>query len=69
MLTIELLALALSTGMVGAYYLYLRARVRRDPTYSIHAVNEAARRMWVEHVMANPSRDVMAVQTSSCSAS
>jgi len=63
MLGVELLALALSAAMVGAYYLYLRARVRRDPNYSIHAVNEAARRMWVEHVMANPSRDVMAVQT------
>ena len=63
MLTVELLALALSAAMVGAYYLYLRARVRRDPNYSIHAVNETARRIWVEHVMANPSRDVMAVQT------
>lgn len=59
----ELTALALSVAMVGAYYFYLRYRVRRDPNYSIHAVNEAARRMWVEHVMANPGRDVMAVQT------
>ena len=59
----DLLALGLSIAMIVAYYLYLRVRIQRDPTYSIHAVNEAARRMWVEHVMANPSRDVMAVQT------
>ena len=59
----DLLALAVSALMVGSYYLYLRFRVRKDPNYSIHVVNEAARRLWVQHVMANPSRDVMAVQT------
>jgi uncharacterized membrane protein len=59
----DLLALGASVAMVGAYYLYLRMRVRRDPTYSVHAVNERARRLWVEHVMVSGSRDVMAVQT------
>ena len=59
----DLLALAASSLMIAAYYLHLKVRVRRDPTYSIHPVNEAARRLWVLHVMANPSRDVMAVQT------
>jgi len=59
----DILALAASASMVVAYYLHLRVRMRQDPTYSIHAVNETARRLWVLHVMANPSRDVMAVQT------
>ena len=59
----DLLALTLSVLMIGAYYYHLRVRVRQDPTYSIHFVNESARRLWVEHVMANPTRDVMAVQT------
>jgi uncharacterized membrane protein len=59
----ELLGLALSATMIGAYYWHLRIRVRQDPAYSIHFVNESARRLWVEHVMANPTRDVMAVQT------
>ena len=59
----DVLALVLSALMVGAYYYYLRIRVRKDPTYSIHFVNESARRLWVEHVMANPTKDVMAVQT------
>ena len=63
MLSPDLLALALSALMIGAYYFYLRIRVRRDPSYSIHFVNESARRLWVQHVMANPARDVMAVQT------
>ena len=59
----DLLSLALSVSMIGAYYYYLRIRVRRDPTYSIHVINESARRLWVQHVMANPTKDVMAVQT------
>jgi uncharacterized membrane protein len=59
----DLLSLAVSALMLGAYYVRHRIRVRRDPTYSIHFVNESARRLWVQHVMANPSRDVMAVQT------
>jgi uncharacterized membrane protein len=59
----DLLALAVSALLIGAYYVHLRIQVRRDPTYSIHFVNESARRLWVEHVMANPSKDVMAVQT------
>ena len=59
----DLLALAASALMVAAYHFHLRFRVRQDPTYSIHVVNEAACRLWVQHVMANPSRDVMAVQT------
>lgn len=63
MLGPDLLALTLSALMIGAYYHYLRVRVRKDPTYSIHFVNETARQLWVAHVMANPSRDVMAVQT------
>lgn len=59
----DLLALVLSLLMVGAYYGYLRIRLRRDPTYSIHYVNDTARRLWVHSVMANPAKDVMAVQT------
>jgi uncharacterized membrane protein len=59
----DLLALSISALTVAAYYFYLRFRVRQDPTYSIHVVNETARRLWVRYVMANPSRDVMAVQT------
>jgi len=56
-------AMALSIIIVAAYYLVLRARSRRDPTYSIHFVNDLTRRIWVENVMRNPGKDVMAVQT------
>ena len=59
----DTLAAAASVMMVIAYYLVLRARVRRDPVYSIHFVNELTRRIWVESVMNTPGKDVMAVQT------
>lgn len=56
-------AFAASALLVGLYYLTLWRKVRRDPTYTIHGVNELARTLWVANVMKNPSRDVMAVQT------
>ncbi len=59
----DALALAASAAMVGAYYFNLRLRVRRNPASSIQYVNESARALWVEHIMSNPSKDVMAVQT------
>ncbi len=59
----DLAAVACSVAMIAGYYLLLWARTRRDPSYSIHAVNDLARRLWVESVMQDSRRDVMAVQT------
>ena len=56
-------AVSVSIIIVIIYYLVLRARVRRNPAYSVHYVNELARRLWVENVMNNPGKDVMAVQS------
>jgi uncharacterized membrane protein len=60
---VDLLVAASSVAMVLAYYIRHRAHVRRNPIYSIHFVNELTRRAWVESVMTNPGKDVMAVQT------
>lgn len=59
----DALAVVVSLAMVAAYYATLLARVRRDPLCTIHGVNQLARTLWVEHVIANPGKDVMAVQT------
>jgi uncharacterized membrane protein len=59
----DLLAVAASALLVTAYYLFLWLKVRADPTYTIHGVNELARNRWVANVMNNPGKDVMAVQT------
>lgn len=59
----DALSVAISISLVIAYYGIHRIRVRRDPSYSIHYVNDVTRRIWVESVMSNPGKDVMAVQT------
>jgi uncharacterized membrane protein len=59
----ELGALALSGTLIAAYHAYVRLRLRRDPHYTIQAVNRAARAAWVESVMRDESRLVLAVQT------
>jgi uncharacterized membrane protein len=59
----DFIALALSAAIVATYYGFLNMKVRNDPTYTIHGVNALARSLWVEHIMRNPSKDVMAVQT------
>src|SRR5262245_16311154 len=62
-LAADLLALALSASMLAGYYYFLSRKVASDPTFTIHGVNQLARRLWVLNVMRNPSKDVMAVQT------
>ncbi len=59
----DVFAAFISIAIVMAYYVVLRARVRRNPAYSVHYVNELARRLWVENVMNNPGKDIMAVQS------
>lgn len=59
----DLMALAISAAIVAAYYGFLNMKVRANSTYTIHGVNALARSLWVEHIMRNPGKDVMAVQT------
>jgi uncharacterized membrane protein len=59
----DLAAVVASAALVAGYYLFLWLKVRKNPTYTIHGVNELARNQWVANVMANPGKDVMAVQT------
>jgi uncharacterized membrane protein len=59
----ELGALALSVMLLAAYHLYLLLRLRRDPDYTIQAVNRVVRTAWVESVMQDESRGILAVQT------
>jgi len=59
----DALALAVSASLVAIYYAVRRAKSRRDPTYTIHGLNELARGLWVKNVMDSAGKDVMAVQT------
>jgi uncharacterized membrane protein len=60
----NLIALASSTSLVLTYYVYLRARLRNNPSYTIQAVNAKARAAWVERIMTGDGgREILAVQT------
>jgi uncharacterized membrane protein len=58
----DLISFGISLLLIVGYHLYLRYRLRQDPAYSVQAVNNLARRAWVESVM-QERRDIMAVQT------
>lgn len=60
---IELSAYVVSLALVGGYHLYLRWQVRRDRSYTIQSVNNAARSAWVENIMADKGNGLLAVQT------
>jgi len=59
---IDLIAFALSTALLAGYQLFLRYKLRSNPTYTIQAVNAIARSAWVESVM-RERKDILAVQT------
>jgi uncharacterized membrane protein len=59
----DAVALAISVGLVGAYYLYLWSRLRRDPAFTVHAVNSAARAGWATTMMSARGQEILAIQT------
>lgn len=59
----DLASLAASILLVIAYHLFLRHKVKKDPTYTVQAVNRIARTAWVETIMHDGKKDVLAVQT------
>jgi uncharacterized membrane protein len=57
------LAAALFTILaVGGYHLFMLLRLKRDPLYTVQAINALARTAWVEHVMKS-GENILAVQT------
>jgi len=59
---LDTLAIIVSAALFISYYLFLMARVRRNPDFTIHAINQKARMLWVEAVMRDRTKDIMAVQ-------
>lgn len=56
-------AIGISSLLLVLYYVFLAFRVRRNPDFTIHAINRQARCLWVKDVMSSPNKEVMAVQT------
>ncbi len=61
--TNDLVSFVLSVLLITAYHLFLRYKIRHDPTYTVQAVNRIARTAWVETIMGNDKHAVLAVQT------
>ena len=60
---IDFAAAALSALIIAAYHYVLWRRLRRDPLFTVHAMNKVGREMWVDTLMSLPQPDVLAVQT------
>lgn len=58
----DIVGFVLSVVLLAAYHLYLRQRVKRNPAYTVQAVNVMARSAWVERIMKNED-GILAVQT------
>ena len=52
-----------SALMLVAYQIFLWRKTRAEPTYTVQAVNTFARRVWVETIMNDSEKGVLAVQT------
>lgn len=59
----DLVSLLASILLVAAYHLFLYRKVRRNPAYTVQAVNKIARTAWVETIMHDGRKDILAVQT------
>ena len=59
----DIFSFALCAFLLFIYHAYLRRKVRKDPTYTIQAVNKIARTAWVETLMGSGKPDVIAIQT------
>lgn len=59
----DLAAVIVAVGLLFAYYGFMRYKLRRDPYYTVHAVNCLARKRWVQTVMTRGQMDVLAIQT------
>lgn len=56
-------SLVVSALILIAYHLYLRYKIRGNPTYTVQAINRIARTAWVETMMAKGEPDVIPIQT------
>jgi uncharacterized membrane protein len=58
----DMIGLGASVVLLLAYQLYLHRRVKRNPAYTVQAVNVMARSAWVERMM-REKEGILAVQT------
>lgn len=60
--TYDLASFIASAALIISYHLFLRAKIKKNPTYTVQTINTIARTAWVETVM-HEKKDILAVQT------
>lgn len=60
---LDLFSFAISVLMLAAYHIYLAYKTKHHPEYTVQAVNRIARTAWVETIMRESGKEVLAVQT------
>jgi len=60
---LDAIAIGVSATLFVSYYAFLISRARREPDFTIQAINHKARSLWIAAVMRDHSKDIMAVQT------
>ena len=57
---LDLFSFAISALMLLAYQIYLAHKTRQHPEYTVQAVNRIARSAWVETIMRESDKEVLA---------
>ncbi|WP_207261429.1 DUF599 domain-containing protein [Desulfovibrio sp. Huiquan2017] len=58
----DIICLAASAGLFSSHHLYVRHKLKTNPTYSLYGATTLARTAWVVNVM-EEKNDILAVQT------
>ncbi len=59
----DLISLLLCVILLVVYHIQLRRKEKKNPAYTVRAVNIIARTAWVESIMKGEGKEVLAVQT------
>jgi len=62
-LYVEVFAYLFGFALIAAYYAFIRARLNKDRAYTIQSVNRDARAAWVDNIMSDGNKAILAVQT------
>jgi uncharacterized membrane protein len=60
---VDIYSFILSALLLVAYYIFIAYKTRRNPAYTVQSVNIIARTAWVESIMQDGGKEVLAVQT------
>jgi uncharacterized membrane protein len=62
-ITNDMISFLVSVLLIIAYHIFLRYKIKKNPAYTVQAVNKIARTAWVETIMGDEKNAVLGVQT------